>query len=385
MRIFIQPTEALLFRTAHPFNAGENNYAETLFPPTPETLQGAIRATIATHWDAEKMPGEAFQQKELIALIGNQEHYGRFCITGSMLGRRTALAPTGAPVEPLFPMPIHLWREENGERRPVRLKPAPTTKVTTNLPDDMQLLYPERSSTSRLEVMKGWLTESGLRVALRAQGEIAVEDIIESNELYVNEMRVGISIDRATKTTVEGTLYHTSMIRMNADPGASFVYGFVIDIRLLEAATIPAGNSMPRQFIADEQTQRLLRLPDHGWLLLGGERRAAYFEVVAAPPLEQANVGNLAYFATPAFLAHGWQPGIWPEPLSRPIAIATERFQPIGGWRFTSSGGRSKTMRHCVPAGSVYFFHSAVQMPPFLTDYGWQIGYGIIYTGEYRL
>jgi CRISPR-associated protein Cmr3 len=389
VRIFIQPAEALLFRTGHPFNAGENNYAETLFPPTPETLQGVIRATIAAHWDAEKSLAEAFQQEELVALIGNQEHYGRFCITGSAPGRRRAEAGAGTPVERLFPMPAHLWRAEEGERRQVRLKPAPATHVTTNLPDDMHLLSPERPTSSRLEAMQGWLTETGLWAALHEQGEIAAEDIVASNELYVNEMRIGIGIDGATKTTAEGMLFQAHMIRMNADPGARFVYGFVVDIRLLAAMPISGINST-RQFIADEQTQHLLRLPASGWLLLGGERRAAYFEVVAPPPIDhdskQTGMGNLLYFATPAALARGWQPAVWSAPLSRPVAIATERYQSIGGWQLTpgSNGGRSKTTRRCIPAGSVYFFRPPSQMPPFLTDYGWQIGYGIVHTGDYR-
>jgi len=390
MRIFIQPTEALLFRTGHPFNAGENTYAETLFPPTPETLQGAIRATIAAHWDAEKSLAEAFQQEELVEFIGNQEHYGRFCITSCTPGRRRVEAGAGTPVERLFPMPAHLWHAEEGERRQLRLKPAPAAHVTTNLPDDMHLLYPEHPTASKLEAMQGWLTETGLQTALHAQDEIAAKDIVESNELYVNEMRIGIGIDGTTKTTAEGMLFQTHMIRMNADPGARFVYGFVVDIRLLTATPI-SGIHSTRQFIADEQTQHLLRLPASGWLLLGGERRAAYFEVVAPSSVmydsRQTGIGNLLYFATPAALARGWQPAAWPTPLSRPVAIATERYQPIGGWQLTpgSSGGKSKTTRHCIPAGSVYFFRAPSLMPPFLTDYGWQIGYGIVHTGEYRL
>jgi CRISPR-associated protein Cmr3 len=391
MRLFIQPAETLLFRTGHPFNAGENNYAETLFPPTPETLQGAVRAAIATYWDPEKSLAEAFQQSELVELIGNQEHYGRFCITGSTPGRRRREAGAGTPVERLFPMPTHLWREEEGERRQIRLRPASTAQVTTNLPDDMRLLYPERPIDSRIEPMRGWLTETGLRTALHDQGEISANDMLDSNEMYVNEIRTGIAIDGVTKTTAEGMLFQTRMIRMNADPGAYFVYGFVVDIHLLSNTHLSTINSTPPQFLADEHTQQLLRLPDSGWLLLGGERRAAYFEVIA--PLasehtsEQAGSGNLLYFATPAALARGWQPATWPEPLSQPIAIATERYQPIGGWQLTpgSNRGKSKVMRRCVPAGSVYFFRSSSQMPPFLTDYGWQIGYGIIHTGEYRL
>ncbi|HEV2659879.1 MAG TPA: type III-B CRISPR module-associated Cmr3 family protein [Ktedonobacteraceae bacterium] len=389
MRIFIQPTEALLFRTGHPFNAGENTYAETLFPPTPETLQGAVRATIAAHWDPEKSLAEAFQQEELVELIGNREHYGRFCITGCTLGRRRVEAGAGTPVERLFPMPAHLWHEEEGERRQLRLKPAPAAHVTTNLPDDMYLLYPEHPTANKLEAMQGWLTETGLQTTLHTQEEITAEDIVQSNELYVNEMRIGIGIDGATKTTAEGMLFQTHMVRMNADAGAPFVYGFVVDIRLLTA--IPRSNvNSTQQFLADEQTQHLLRLPASGWLLLGGERRAAYFEVVAPASVvydsKQADIGNLLYFATPAALARGWQPAAWPPTLSRPVAIATERYQSIGGWQLTpgSGGGRSKITRRCIPAGSVYFFRSPSQMPPFLTDYGWQIGYGIVHTGEYR-
>jgi CRISPR-associated protein Cmr3 len=50
MRIFIEPVEPLLFRTGRPFVAGEYNFAASLFPPTPETLQGALRAAIAVQW-----------------------------------------------------------------------------------------------------------------------------------------------------------------------------------------------------------------------------------------------------------------------------------------------------------------------------------------------
>ncbi len=388
MRLFIQPTEALLFRTGHPFNAGENNYAETLFPPTPETLQGAIRATIATHWDPAKTLDEVFQEKDLVELIGDAEQYGRFCITGSALGRRSAVARTGEAVERLFPIPAHLWREEDGARRQVRLKPQ-ATNIITNLPDDMQLLYPDKSLDSRAEAMKGWLTERGLRVALREQEDIAAGELVDSNDIYVHEARVGIGINNATKTTIEGMLYQVRMIRMNSDLGANFVYGFVVDVRLLEPAHL--GTDSVRQFVADEQTQNLLRLPDQGWLLLGGERRAAHFEIIAPSTdaqqdsIEQVQNGNLLYFATPAAFARGWQPAAWPVSLSRPSAVAIERYQPIGGWQLTpgSSGGRNKIMRRCVPAGSVYFFNSSIQITQPLTDYGWQIGYGIVYAGEW--
>src|SRR6266496_5802779 len=97
MRIFIEPTEPLLFRTGRSFTAGENNFAESIFPPTPETMQGAVRAAIAVHWGQMQNPpisnpNEIFKQRDLVRLIGKRtderDTYGQFRITGLSLGRR---------------------------------------------------------------------------------------------------------------------------------------------------------------------------------------------------------------------------------------------------------------------------------------------------------
>src|SRR5438045_439322 len=94
MHIFIEPTEPLLFRTGRPFNAGEHNFADSIFPPTPETLQGALRATIATHWDKAntgkpRTLEELFQpQSDLVEMIGSRGNYGCFRIKNMTLGRR---------------------------------------------------------------------------------------------------------------------------------------------------------------------------------------------------------------------------------------------------------------------------------------------------------
>jgi len=100
-------------------------------------------------------------------------------------------------------------------------------------------------------------------------------------------------------------------------------------------------------------------------------------------PIEQAPKGNLMYLATPAALTGGWQPGQWTTP-AQPVAAAINRYQLIGGWslRPGDSGGENKSIRRCVPAGSVYFFDTSVTVTQPMTEYGWQIGYGIAYAGE---
>src|SRR5260221_3202996 len=114
MRIFIEPTEPLLFRTGRPFNAGENNFAETIFPPTPETLQGALRAMIAAQWgkartDKVRTINEIFNEDTVVRLIGRRvnDHniYGQFRITGLTLGKRNKNI-----VERFFPAPSHIIR-----------------------------------------------------------------------------------------------------------------------------------------------------------------------------------------------------------------------------------------------------------------------------------
>lgn len=391
MRIFIEPTEPLLFRTGRPFDVGENNFAESIFPPTPETLQGAVRAMIATYWNTDQTLDKVFQQPELVNLIGDRTRYGRFRITGISLGRRKKDASSSSSIERLFPMPSHLLREEDGEKRQTRLIPREKQDdVFTNVPDNMQLLYPRISEpSSKLEPMPGWLTENGLRTALGTDNDIAEEDIISNNAIYVNEQRMGIGMNNATQTTREGQLYQVQKVRMNPLIDHDYTFGFVIDVRLAQREIMDSTIPQSELLVDDDETRKMLRLPDSGWVTLGGERRAAHFSVIASQ--SQQNLfpekqGTLLYLATPAQLDHGWRPQTWNSPLVLPIAASITRYQPIGGWLLEpgTGGGTNKTMYRCVPAGSVYFFDHSVTMPPFLTNHGWQIGYGITYTGVWQ-
>jgi len=384
MRLFLEPMEPLLFRrTGRSFDAGESGFADTFFPPTPETLQGAIRAAIATHWDRTKTLAEVFQQVELVRLIGDRSSYGRFLITGLALGR---LSNDGT-IERLFPTPAHLLtgKGQDNQQQLIRLQPDPARAkgVFTDLPSGMQLLYPDRKVQSKLEPLGGWLTERGLIKALRTKEELTKEERVSNHKIFEYESRLGIGMNNQTKTTREGLLYQVRMVRMK--PG----YGFVIDIRVGQSSKVGTTTAYTELLEDDDQTQKLLRLPDQGWITLGGERRAARFEVSTAPglseqgPIEQAPKGNLMYLATPAALTGGWQPGQWTTP-AQPVAAAINRYQLIGGWslRPGDSGGENKSIRRCVPAGSVYFFDTSVTVTQPMTEYGWQIGYGIAYAGE---
>ncbi len=390
MRIFLEPNESLLFRTGRPFDAGETSYAESMFPPTPETLQGAIRAAIATHWDPTKTIDEIFRDptRALVNLIGDRssyesDNYGRFRVTSLTLGRRKE--ERKYEIERLFPVPAHLLKDEEGTI--VRLKPQKRNDIQSImqqktskgdiLPYTMQYLFPEskKETTVKLKPINGWLTEENLYMALQATTDLTKLKIVSPHNVYVREPRVGIGMQNATKTTEEGMLYYVHMTRMYPS------YGFVVDIRISE-------RSDSSVLIDDAQTQRLLHLPPKGWIMLGGERRAARFEVLDPSTYQQESnikqTGRLLYLSTPAYLEGGWQPKTWPTSIT-PIVAAIDRYKPIVGWLLNPGhdGGTQKSVRRCVPAGSIYFFDQFITIPQPLTDFGSHIGYGITYAGEW--
>ncbi|MFL5624350.1 MAG: type III-B CRISPR module-associated protein Cmr3 [Ktedonobacteraceae bacterium] len=390
MRLFIEPTEALLFRTGRPFDAGNDVFAESVFPPTAETIQGAVRAAIASYWDSTRRLDEVFKLPSFTKLIGDSSNYGHFRITSFSLGRRKS----NEAIERIFPAPAHLLqlKDRRGNRLQLKLKPQNLTGVKSNLPDDLDhyLLYDReiQDKDSKLEPLCRWVTESGLLKALRNIDDLTRDEMVRDDKIYRQESRLGIGMENKTKTTREGYLYQVQMVRMEPD------YGFVVDIRLSES---PEGGRalkpLHETLLDDAKTREELHLPQagKGWLTLGGEQRAARFEVVPSlsstqrNDLEQVKTGKLLYLATPAYFEGGWRPGEWLASLPKLIAAAIPRFQPIGGWKLDpeSSGGHSKVMRRCVPAGSVYFFDQPVTVTRPLTDYGWQIGYGITVIGEW--
>jgi len=396
MRIFIEPVEPLLFRTGRPFTAGENNFAETVFPPTPETLQGALRAMIAIQWgkaqaDSAWTIDEVFNADAVVRLIGkrfrDRNVYGRFRITGLALGRRT-----GKGVERLFPPPAHIIQvivDEAGKQVPrlVKLKPEQRPGGTSNIPEEKQMLFPEleeKKTAAKAEDISGWLTPQGLQAILK--GEIPqIEDLIAVDDICSRESRLGIGMNNATKTTEVGYLYQVQMIRMQ--PG----FGFVVDIQLGEEHHGASELPQSEQCTGGLETPSELAFLNEGWLTLGGEQRAARFEVLSAEhvveeqDISQTRPGRLLYFATPAYFEHGWLPASPAILPAEPITAAINRYQSIGGWFLNpaNAGGSGKITRRCLPAGSVYFFDKQVSVKQPLTEYGWQIGYGIAYTGEY--
>lgn len=420
MRIFLTPSDVLFFRSARPFNAGEDDTAQSVFPPTPETIQGMLRALIASHWATSL--AEAFAMNEVRELIGDRSSYGRFRLILVTLGHRRA----DGVVERLFPAPAHLQRETrkgasaNEEARkapPVLLWPKTVVEVggagggvgaATNLPDGLPLLLApedspedspedasvdasvdasdESSGLTTLDPFDAWLTEDELAICLRDPARIAAIHGTPASDIYTLEPRTGIGLQPVSRTASEGLYYRTMVVRMKPS------YGLVADFQLA-AAVQSNGSSLPPDPISAAQALcETLRLPPEGLCQLGGERRVARYQTLPDPSAPRPDAGQQTqqaqraylYFASPACFSGGWRPASWEGMFgAAPVAAAIPRIERIGGWRLDprSLGESSKALRRCVPAGSVYFFDQPITLPGPYSDYGHEIGYGYAFKG----
>jgi CRISPR-associated protein Cmr3 len=371
--LMIQPHDVLLFRDGKPFSAGTDIRARSLFPPTPFTIQGAIRARIlfsSGTSPADYAQGTTPAAQKLRNLIGTpQGSYGQLRLQGPFLARQE----NGRWVR-YFPLPADV----------VCLKGAYTllqpledsrSRWQSNLPDDLQM--PWIRTTERPEEARGWISEQELGRYLR---EGAPGKVLEESEFVEREYRFGIAMERSRRTARESYLYLAEFLRLKENAA------FWVEVDGITPADLGG---------------------ERGFLQLGGEARAAYYEVresglgsLLSPPNPLPDRFKVVLL-TPAWFSGGWAPqnGNWSLFFNgsvRLVSAIIPRYQAIGGAYVDDQRRRAafqKPMRRFVPAGSVYFFEREgtaswagkpfTETPSGEGDYG-QIGFGICVIGEWN-
>jgi CRISPR-associated protein Cmr3 len=370
--LFIEPQDVWLFRDGRPFDAGVDHGARSLFPPTPNTVQGIIRS----HYLVEQ--GVDFQEyadrAPALQTIGEAigwpgDGYGCLQLRGPLVAR---------------------WDE--GNQMLVRYVPLPADVVKVS--EDYRLLRPLKPPLSRANwpadgLLPLWVQGTGDNVPKEARGwlsEKALPDYLadtpsanltieHDDALFVREGRFGVGIASHRKRPEEGLLYQVEFIR-------------------------------PRQGVGLAVELRGVQLAPNGLLRMGGESRAGRYWTVTPDALPGQTIpgpddnGRTRFrliLLTPTRFEGGWQPkgGDWSRFFDRPIilkAAALPRARPIGGARVdnrSQRGGRfQKTMWRYVPAGSVYFFEAEGAVMPrqsYFTDDDaeGQIGFGLAIFGQW--
>jgi len=386
MQIFIEPTDVLLFRDGRPFSAGEGHRARSIFPPTPNTIQGAIRSKVLAERCGRyqeyrdgcfncpdnnncTIPGE----------IGTpaQGNYGKMQIKGVWIAKYEE-----SNLITYFTLPADIVQIK-GNSQLIYLSP-----IQEKIPGANDLTYslhplwtPE---IKPVEAIQGYWSNENLADYLLGKYPVT---FVNSSKLYERESRLGIEVDNTIQAAKEGKLYQTEFIRCQKN------VGLYIE---LEGITTLSSN------------------PDSeaGLIGIGGENRVgSYMKIMGIDwgklreqlinKINQSD-GFKLYLATPTIFdsehQQGWLPKwINPDTLSgeykgislQLIAAAITGYQTIGGWDIACN--KPKPTRRAVMSGSVYYFQTDAASEEILKAFHWQnladeksqaqIGYGLSLVG----
>jgi CRISPR-associated protein Cmr3 len=349
MKLFIEPLDVMFFRDGKPFVAGQSHLAQSVFPPTSLTFQGAIRSTILTvtgigveRFRLAQQGADDPEATQMMEEIGGSTSFGRLRLRGPFVASVSEEIPIPTIAEEWYPCPADVLRRRGDDASdPTRLLPVDQPPWMSDLLDALWPLW--AFSGARVEAANGLV--SGAEMTRYLTGD--VPQVMRLNHFVTREERLGIALSMGKKVAREGQLYTLEVCRFNATGGRRF--GFLLGV---EGTT---------------------RLPDRGMLALGGERRAATYEQIATSPWPEGHGVSQAIDATRRFILYLATPAIFTnEPLWLPDfvdsnaltgtrhdvtikvrAVAAGRPIPIGGWDLAANHPRA--MHPAVPAGSVYW------------------------------
>ena len=355
LQLRLEPVDTWFFRDGTPFTMGAapQENVESLFPPHPVTVAGALRAALAR---TQGWNGRGRWPQALCDILGDgPDHLGRLLLDGPFLLREG---------RPLFRAPRHLLgfvagsgagagggEDGGGAWRPsTLLRPGPPVVCDLGAAVRLPILaasQPERSGSrpERQKLMPGdssWLTREGLDAVLRARLP-AHDDVVPDRCLWSDEPRIGLERDGDARTAREGMLYSTRHVRPHRDVSLG------IRVAGLPSDWTPVG--------------QLLTLGGEGRLAECREWPGAAKVSFDAPSAEIEASGKVSMVAlTPLDLSEQACLGRESLPVSilerdrvrlRVVSACLGRPQRIGGW--DSLARRPLPLRSVLPSGSTLF------------------------------
>lgn len=331
----LSAVDTLFFRDGTPFASEGTSQADVggMFPPTPESVAGALRAALArcNGWDGK----ERRWPPSLNPVLGDGPDD-----LGSLMFEGPFVLEDGVP---LVPVPRHVVGLTEGEKwRPAALL-APGSPVACDLGEAVRLPGvvgdASRVEPAKLKPGTGWWMRldalpSVLRGGLPPGGALVPQEC-----LWRVERRIGLGRDFERRTAEEGKLYSARFVR----PSARVAIGARV-------------SGVPGEW----------RLPLGLLIPLGGEGRfvecepwepGAALSVPEMPVRDAFSTGRVMVVAlTPLVLPDAVVRGAAPIPElggARVLSACLDRPQRIGGWN--SLARAPSPTRSVVPAGSVLF------------------------------
>jgi CRISPR-associated protein Cmr3 len=321
--IEIKAADTLFFRDGKPFEMGDDNWANGMFPNMPPgVILGALRASYAAQKGLDK------------ADIEQETRDAAISIYGLMLNDNIT-----------FPHPLDLigYKDEH-ETAGLALadnlyssNPFPKLLVATG---NSKVKDMDNYRMKLYHFNKYLNGESAFKFGYKDKRK---NELLNLNDFITIEPKIGIGRDRQTNTAREGALYRVGMTRLEGSREGNTVALFA-------------------QF-------KNLELEESGFIRLGAENKVGTYKPLmpAFEPTMPEDWGDTGifklYLFTPAILKKGIVPAwINDVDFSGEIAGVKIRLLTCNVGRFLSFGGfdvkvqKPKQMWKAVPPGSVYYF-----------------------------
>ncbi len=356
---FIEPHDVLFLRGNQLFGEA-GSYGESLVPPHPSVIAGAIRSALMVRKGID-FGAFANNRDFMDAEFGNAARPGAFRLTDVQLAHRGK----NSKVAPLYALPadlISLCRvraqdEQSGDRVVRRIMPGTANTLMTSAVTAHLAVLPE---PERGKPESGfYLSAAGWRAYL--SGEPIVDShLLAQDKLWQTEVRTGIGIEAASGSVAEGRLFTTQAVSFQQrHQGNDYDVGF---LARTEGAEWPPSLT----------------------LRLGGDGRAAQASLIDGADVDgepdwealweqiSANQRCRIVLISPGIFAGGWRPTGLDESrqfnlggvTAKLVCAAVPRSKIISGWDLAAK--QPKPAQRVAPTGSVYWLQDLQATPDAL-------------------
>ncbi|WP_320008113.1 type III-B CRISPR module-associated Cmr3 family protein [Maridesulfovibrio sp.] len=389
MFVEISPLDTIFCRDSRSFGMEEAHAVDSVFPPPPSVMFGAMRGSIFITQGFANMKRESGFKHSWPAWFGNTESSGN-------LFQRGPLPVIDEQI--MFPLPLDGFLEESEASEygftPFQL--LNNNASASNLDLEFTLVPPkDKRLPKQTDIM--WISADALSKYLN-YGSIPTlkkeADIYQQEELWTAEHRTNVGIDPNTNAGKDSILFSLKHVRMNTKRKAKLLCQW-------------GSNDCAE---ADEILKGIINCKSNS-LSVAGERRTASvtnselkWPTLPAnefKPDEQGYVSFRLYMATPAYFAGGWRPqpaednecvikSSAGEIKATLLAAAVGKPFYLGGYDIQKK--QQRPARSFVPAGCVYHFKAKADQLDIISQLNGQVvgdndflkaqGFGLCFVGK---
>lgn len=354
-RYFIEPLDILFLRGNKLFG-DPGSFGESLVPPWPSVVAGAVRTAILA---ARGYDPAAFARGEIAgdAELGTPNIPGTFTVTSFDVARRHA----GGVVETLHPVPadlgIRAGGAEEGGVTAHRITPRPLFDGIGSSARTVEVAVLGERERGK-QASGQWLNSKGWIAHLAGRDVDTQRHLVPSASLWALDARTGIALDPVKRAAATGALFTSQAVAMRKHEHAAakqdgcgdarpFDVGFLVEIAgasLPDSITLRFGGDGRAALAARQTAGDVPPHPDYDAIARDGRCRM----ILTTPGLFEGGwrpTGSAAGKGAFAFELHGVA--------GRIVCAAVPRAEVVSG--FDLARRRPKPAERVAPSGSVYW------------------------------